>query len=279
MRCQRRGLDCKGPKETTFIEATIVKSRRSQKPTTTWLRHDFKKQAPTVLPTPQPTTLMKYAKREVFICYARKHLRPNGPIDLGLQDLQIADINSRDIEARYTSKSPIFRQAVLSLATIYFGTQHKQVSITNEGYIMHGAALQQLNNALSDSMSFTRDEVILSVVTLAMLECIVPTGPGNYLKHMLGLEGLLGLRRPDSLRDCSVKTSELYKGIRDMILFASLRTRQPSILAMSEWKTALRVNCSSTELQEQDLYDVLADCTILLSEREKIGARLSAKNV
>lgn len=251
-----------------------MKSRRSPKSSTTRTRNDIEELDLTAVPTTDSAVLVKSNKREVFICFARNHLRPNGPIDLGLQDLQIADIEAMDACAHHTRKNPIFSQAALTFATIYFGTQHKQSSITNEGYAMHGAALKQLNNALSEPRCYSRDEVILSVVTLAMLECVVPTGPRNYLKHMLGLERLLELRGPASLMGCPRRTSELYKGVRQMILFASLCTRRRSILARSEWKTALRANCTSGELQEQDLYDVLADCTVLLAEGEQTMASI-----
>jgi hypothetical protein len=55
-----------------------------------------------------------------------------------------------------------------------------------------------------------------------------------------------------------------------MILFASLRTGKPSILARAEWKTTLRANCSDEEMQEQDVFDVLADCTVLVAERDNM---------
>ena len=201
---------------------------------------------------------------EVFICYTRKYLR-GGPVDLALRESQLSDIIKAGTT---TANGQIFHQAFLSFAVVFFGTQHGQANITDQGYAMHGVALKQLNQALSDSKCYTRDEVILSVVTLALLECFVPTGPEYYLKHMIGLERLLELRGPGS-HYCPT-SSELHKGVRHMILFASLRTGKASILARTEWKTALRENCSDESMQEQDLFDVLADCTVLVAERDNM---------
>ncbi|KAF2190115.1 hypothetical protein K469DRAFT_699711 [Zopfia rhizophila CBS 207.26] len=213
------------------------------------------------------SALLRGNEHEIYICYTRKHLRRGGPVDLALQEIQLGDIITAGTT---TENGRIFHQAVLSFAIIFFGTQHGQAYITNQGYAMHGVALKQLNHVLSDPICYTCDEVILSVVTLAMLECLVPTGPKYYLRHMIGLERLLELRDPSSY--CSPKSSELYKSVRHMILFASLRTGKPSILARAEWKTVLRANCSDEELQEQDLYDVLADCTVLVAERDNMLA-------
>jgi hypothetical protein len=51
-----------------------------------------------------------------------------------------------------------------------------------------------------------------------------------------------------------------------MLLFASLRTGKASVLARLEWKEVLRAECSDEELQEQELFGVLADCTVLNAE-------------
>ena len=250
-----------------------MKSRRCQKSATAWLSCEGRELDSAGQPIFPSTLFPRHNEREVSVCYARKHLLPNGPIDLGLQDLRFADITQ--------PHGPPFKQAALSFAMVYFGTQYKQASITNEGYAIYGEALKQLNHALSDPRCYVQDDISLSVVTLALLECLVPTGPSNYLKHMLGLERLLELRDPTSLMECSPRSSQLYKGIRTMILFASLRTRRPSILARSEWKDMLRKMCSHEELQEQDLYDALADCTVLLAEQDKWvdGRDLRAKEL
>jgi hypothetical protein len=241
---------------------TIVKSRRTNKrvPVSTGDRESAQPQLPL-------SASLTGNEMEIYICHTRKFLRRGGPIDLALQGVQIGDI----IKAGTTIASgQIFHKAFLSFALIMFGSQHGKVQITDQGYAIHGMALRQLNQALSDPNCRARDEVFLSVVTLALLECFVPSGSKHYTKHMIALEGLLELRDPSSR--CSPNLSVLYKSVRHMILFASLRTGKPSILAREEWKTFLRAQCSQGELQEQDLFDVLADCTVLIAERDKMLA-------
>jgi Fungal specific transcription factor domain len=208
-------------------------------------------------------------KLEIYISYSRKFLRRGGAIDLALQEVPLGDMITAGTAA---ANSQIFHQAFLSFALITFGSQHRQSQITDRGYAIYGVAVRQLNQALSDSNRHTDDDVFISVVTLAFLECFVPTGPKHYIKHMIALERLLELRNPSSSSYCNPKSSEFYKSVRHMILFASLRTGQPSILARAEWKIFLRAQCSEEEFQGQDLFDILADCTVLIAERDKMLA-------
>ncbi|GKT51846.1 uncharacterized protein ColSpa_12027 [Colletotrichum spaethianum] len=105
---------------------------------------------------------------------------------------------------------------------------------------MYGLALKRLNEALSDPLQYASDEIIVAVATLAISECLVPSGKNNYLNHMMGLQKLLDLQDPGTF--------------------------------WPQWKSAMRVGASPKDLQEQDLYDVLADCTVLLEKREGILA-------
>lgn len=174
---------------------------------------------------------------------------------------------------------PLFNQAAITFATLLFGVQHHQNLILTEGYAMHGVALQRLNKALSVPGCHTSDEVLVSVVILAMLEIYMPSGPRNYLKHMLGLERLLELRDPESLANASYATLELYKGVRHMILIASLRNRSPSIFARPGWKAVLRTALSLDTPEEQDLHDVLADCSVLIAASDEAADSQSAKSL
>ena len=136
---------------------------------------------------------------------------------------------------------------------------------------MHGVALRQLNQALSLPGCHTRDDVLVSVIIMAMLELHMPSGPRNWLKHMTGLERLLELRGPGSLTYASYRTLELYKGVRHFILIASLRNRAPSIFAQPRWKAVLRTSLSLETSEEQDLQDVLADCSVLIAASDEVN--------
>jgi hypothetical protein len=203
---------------------------------------------------------------ENYIFYSKKFLRRDGAVDLALREVQLSDIIMAETT---TSNKQMFHQAFLSFALITFGSQHRQTQVIDRGYVIYGVVVKHLNQALSDSDRRTSDEVFLSVVTLALLECFVPTGPKQYIKHMIALERILELRNPSPSSYCSPKLSEFYKSVRHMILFASLHTGKASILARPQWKAFLRAQCSEEQLVEQDLFDVLADCTVLIVDRDK----------
>jgi len=211
---------------------------------------------------------LKFNPLEVYICHLRCHLYPSGPVDLGLQSLKAGDL-TKDY-ASVKTDVPLFNQAAVSFAALFFAAQHHENRILTEGYAMHGIALQRLNKALGVPGCHTSDEVLVSVVILAMLELYMPSGPRNYLKHMLGLERLLELRDPGSLVHASYRTLELYKGVRHMILIASLWNRSPSIFARPRWKVVLRTALSLDTPEEQDLHDVLADCSVLIAASDEI---------
>ncbi|KAF1837014.1 hypothetical protein BDW02DRAFT_566428 [Decorospora gaudefroyi] len=276
LRCTKAGLSCEGPKGTVFIQATIVKSRRSQKPVATPKEPGTTNSDSTLvsLKKPQisiPDVRFRHQENEVYICYMRHHLLPNGPIDLSLQDLRASDIISPIPSTN--AHSPIFAPAALTFATLFFGKKHHQPHILTQGYIHHSAALQHLHRALNNPASITTPDILVSVLTLATLESLVPTGPSTYSKHMRGLEQLLQLRDPASLGSCSQRTLALYKGVRHMILFEALRTRTPSVLARPEWKAVLRREaCSLEDEMESVLHEVLADCTGLMGARDRMLA-------
>lgn len=204
---------------------------------------------------------------EVFICYTLEHLLPGGFIVSVIADIKSPDIlRSENIVANRR----VSHQALLSFATILFGEQHQQVDIANRGYAMYSVALKQLNEALSDTARHTSDEVIVAVATLAISECLVPSGKTNYLNHMMGLQRLIDLQEPATFWP---RQSYGFRiGVRFMIVFASMIRKNPCIFARPDWKNVMRVGCSPKELQEQALYDILADCTVLLAKRENIAA-------
>jgi hypothetical protein len=62
-----------------------------------------------------------------------------------------------------------------------------------------------------------------------------------------------------------------------MLLFASLGAGRSSILARPEWKEVLMRSCESSEaLEEQQLYDILADCSVLAFERNELVKKKEA---
>jgi hypothetical protein len=205
---------------------------------------------------------------QICICYTRKYLLRGGPLDLASQDLQLSDIyTAADTE----DNTHLLHRAILTLAIIFFGAKHHSSSMQNRGYIMHGKILKQLNATLSDPHCYLRDDVLLSVVTLALLECFAPTGRKYYLKHMSGLEKLLELRGPGM--HWERKALGIFKGVRRMVIFAALSKRKESILAREEWKCIQGTDCTGDEMEEQFLMNALADCTVVIAEYDKVVAK------
>ncbi|KAH8891453.1 hypothetical protein GQ53DRAFT_746561 [Thozetella sp. PMI_491] len=267
MRCQRCGFECDGPRDITFVEAKIVGSRRSQKRAAlAGTQNSAGDAGSSVYQIPLPLSL-EGIEFNISVSYTRKHLRRGAPIDMALREIRLDDMTAASASREDCN---LFHQALLSFALVLFGTQHGQPRISGQGYVLLGVALKRINEALQDPTCYTRDEVILAVITFAIMESYVPTGPDRYLMHVAGLERLLDLRRSGG--ETSPSSLDIYRRSQHFLLFASLRTGKPSILARDEWKAVLRINCSGDDVQEQDLLDVLADCTVLVARRDAMLA-------
>ncbi|KAL5118084.1 hypothetical protein ACEQ8H_004073 [Pleosporales sp. CAS-2024a] len=198
--------------------------------------------------------------------FTRAHIAQGGPVDMMMGELLSKDLQQVEANSTTACRTAHLR-CVQSFATLFFGTMHKQPEITQRGYIQHGAALQKLNKALDEPRCYLYDEVINAVMTLAMQETLMPTGPNLFLKHMEGLEKLVALRDPNA--HYTPKTVTLYQCQRHMLLYAALLAGKPCILAKPEWKCFFHRHCAnSQEEQEQQLYNILADCSVLASERD-----------
>ncbi|PMD40242.1 hypothetical protein L207DRAFT_384858, partial [Hyaloscypha variabilis F] len=197
--------------------------------------------------------------------YTRKYLLRGGPVDLALQDLQFDDLCTATDS---TSDTYLFHLSILSLSTLFFGTQHRNTPITTNGYLLHGCALKKLNTALSDPLCQHRDDVLLSVIALVLQEVFIPTGKKHFLKHTTGLEQLLKLRGPSIL--CSPESFFMFKSVRKLIILASMHKRAPSILAQEQWKDIPWDDESVEGRAEKFLFDVLADYTVLVSEHDRL---------
>lgn len=265
MRCQRWSFECDGPRGTTFIYAeTVASSGLIAKQTHSATISSRDAPDPTNS-RPLPRTALGAVGFDACICYTREHLQQGGLIVSAITDMDAVNVLPAETTA---ANRRVSHQAILSFATILFGLEHQQVDISRHGYALYGVTLTQLNQALASQVPHPNDEVIMAVATLAIAECLVPSGKNNYLDHMMGLQKLIDLQDPSTF--WPNKPYGFRNGVRFMLLFASLQVKNPCILARPEWKTAMRVNSSPKELREQDLYDILADCTILLAQSKSI---------
>lgn len=260
-RCERCGFECSGPKGIAFIDhGKSLKSLRSGK------RKAIASAARDQQLLPSLTSAsLKGFEFQTYLCYTRKYLLRGGPVDLALEDLHLTDLCTA---ADSRSDAYLLHLSILSLATIFFGTRHRNASITTHGYLLHGKSLSRLSNALSSPQCHLRDDILLSVIALILLEVFVPTGRNYYLKHTTGLENLLELRGTGML--CSPEAFSVFKSVRKMVILASISRRTPSILARKEWKDIAWEDEGVEGHAEKYLFDVLADYTILVAEHDRL---------
>ncbi len=94
-----------------------------------WIRH-----TPCKSPRPRSSDLTSISATHESI------FAVDGFIYMVIQGIRPADV----VPAQATvSTRPISHQAILSFATILFGTEHHQGGILRQGYIMYGDALRQ----------------------------------------------------------------------------------------------------------------------------------------
>jgi hypothetical protein len=287
IKCQKRpGAECDvSERAITFIPSTIVKSRHRAVPSNirTCAKNEkdcMPKRHGSDIRIPPVPALCGAMEIEITICYSMQHLSRGRAIAMhvrnhSLRDIIKAGMRSSSISTSMsmstsTSTSLVFPKALLSYSHILFGTTHNTPRLTETGYTHLNTTYRSLHAALSHpSALLLQNDILISIATLAILECLVPTGPNIYLSHMLALEHLLSLRDPRV--HCSRESVDVYKSVQPMVLFACLKTGRASVLAGGMWQKVVRGGCTGGEEGlEQDLFGVLADLTVLCVERDKL---------
>ena len=207
-----------------------------------------------------PPALHLVAFRETFcITYTRKFLLRGGPVHLALNTINFDAPNG---------EHSLLRDSLITLATTFFGNQHDDIVTKQKGYRLYGSTLTRLNEALGDPEQASEDDVLLSVVTLGLLETFVPSGQSSWLMHIRGMERLLEIRGPEAHRNpCS---RQILQGIRRMLIFGSINTSIPSVLSRPEWKALEWKSDVIQKNTDEDLLNILADCPALLNSRDEL---------
>ncbi|KAL9079496.1 MAG: hypothetical protein Q9157_001608 [Trypethelium eluteriae] len=264
-RCERHGLDCSGVRGTVFIDSSQSFARPRKKVVPTQRRRPAEPKGLPVLEADAevPAALHLSAFRETFcISYTRKFLLRGGPVNLAL--------NFVDFERQQNNEHSLLRDALLTLATTFFGHQHRHDKTKHQGYQLYGFTLTTLNRALCDPEQAKEDDVLLCVVTLGLLETFVPSGQFSWLMHIKGMERLLELRGPEAHRNPFSR--QILQGIRRMLIFGSLNTYIPSILSRPEWKALEWKSDVIQKNTDEDLLNILADCPALFNRRDDLYA-------
>ncbi|KAI9685858.1 MAG: hypothetical protein M1822_004136 [Bathelium mastoideum] len=192
------------------------------------------------------------------IAYTNKFLLRGGPVHLAFRTVDLDGQNPRH---------GLLRDALLTLATTFFGHQHKDDCTRQKGYWLYGSTLKALNQALGTELARS-DDVLLCVVTFGLLETFVPSSQSSWLMHIRGMEKLLELRGPETYRDPFSR--QILQGLRRMLIFGSLNTSIPSILARQEWKALEWRSDAIQKNTDEDLLNFLADCPALFNRRDEL---------
>lgn len=152
----------------------------------------------------------------------------------------------------------LLQNAVFSLSSCFFGSQHCEVRIATKGYAQYVDVLGQLNGALMIPQRQTTNETILTVMTCMLLELFLPTGPSSFQKHQRGIETLIRMRGPPT--ESTGDTGTIFRGLRVVSIIGALVQGRPSIYAQKEWKHAPVQHTNEVGKLLADLFGILGMC-------------------
>ncbi|KAH7371708.1 hypothetical protein BKA66DRAFT_611254 [Pyrenochaeta sp. MPI-SDFR-AT-0127] len=164
----------------------------------------------------------------------------------------------------------LLRKSMLSLSLTFFGAQHRQAHITSKGYHRYGEVLQQLNSHLTQPKQQLTDETLLTALSCMLLEVFRPTGATNFLKHQRGIDAIMQLRGPPT--DSAGTSALIFRGLRILSIIGALAESRTSLFSRKEWKQAPPAETTEAGMLQHQIFDVLADCTKLISQRDDLLA-------
>jgi hypothetical protein len=205
-------------------------------------------------------------EENIYLSYMRATMLRGGPISLACELTSVHDARS-DTSSGLT----LLRDAIVSFATTFFGSQHHQENTKIQGYRQYGTVLHQLNVHLGTPALQTANETILTAVTCMILEMFLPTGPNNFLKHMRGVEAILERRGPPKPTD-SPHTLLLISGLRVPAIIGGLAMSRTCLFAKEEWRNVRAPDLNEGGLLKYKIYTILADCTRFLDEQNRVLA-------
>lgn len=250
----KRGLECGGPKELTWID---------QSKTFGDVSSTVSRGAVTVPLCPVELSLAAF-EQDICLAYARKNLLRGGPVEIAYRMVENYEITTSSANTGLS----LLRKALLSLAVTFYGRQHGQRGLERKGYHQYGQVLRQLNTHLAHPDLQKTDETLLTALSCMLLEVFIPTGPANFLKHQRGLDALAMLRGPPTESDGP--TATIFRGLRILSIVGSLAESRPSLYAQKDWKQVSFVQASEAGLLQYRIFTILADCTRLISIRNAL---------
>ena len=100
---------------------------------------------------------------DVYVRYTHSRILNGGP--------EISGTGLADILGRFGGEEyAVAKKCVMSLATTYYGHQHRNTEIIRSGSQLYGQALKELNAALRDPIRSKSSEVTTSIILLGLYE-------------------------------------------------------------------------------------------------------------
>lgn len=220
-----------------------------------------------VVVSPKVPDSLSFVAFEDDLClsFTRKHLLRGGSVELAADMVQWEAAKAQDT---LDPGLALLGRAILSLSVTFFGTQNRQRLITNRGYGLYGEVLKQLNSHLAQPQLQTTNETILTALTCMLLEVFLPTGPNHFLKHVRGIEAIVAARGPPA--PLTGHSASIFHNLRMLSIIGGLAQARASIWARPEWKRVPPLYTDEGALIRYDMFQLLADCTVQLSERDRI---------
>lgn len=219
---------------------------------------------------------------DIFVEYTRSRL---------LQGPQIIEISLPSGMDR-----SLFNKAFLALATTFFGVEHKDKGVLNQGLLQYGDALNNVHKALGDSSRHQSYDLLesITVMTLFEVRCLrfpflnihtntnysiqflISDNEHGWLSHAEGLEKLMSLRGPDSFK--AYPNYIILQNYRPSIILSCVLLRKHTILSKPEWKSIPWSLYPDEKTEMQFLVDILADCPSLFVQKEQIESSSSSSD-
>ncbi|KAK5989572.1 hypothetical protein PT974_11099 [Cladobotryum mycophilum] len=132
----------------------------------------------------------------------------------------------------------------------------------------HIAALQSQQAKLSQHLQNgtlvgyrPSEQEILTSMMLLYFELISPSATASWLKHLSGVAILLQLRGPEHCQTGAMNL--LFRSLRLLMVYCSLRSGEPSTFASKQWQTVPFVLSGKTDIDR--LIDILLLASNLLT--------------
>ncbi|KAH8690857.1 hypothetical protein BGW36DRAFT_305965, partial [Talaromyces proteolyticus] len=255
-RCVKADLKCGGSRDITFVhyEVQTPDDEISRASSSSPQRNSLVvSETPTFTPWSLLGAELSVSQDDMFVNYTRANL---------LHNIESNSIWVPEIDRKLGDAS------LLALATIFFGTEHRDSALIQRGLQKYSFTIEELNAALRDSTHCYSSDLFDAILTMALLEFHISERDRGWLNHACGLERLIELRGPETFM--SLLDLMLFEQTRSLVLFAALTLRKPTILSRSEWKTIPWTLYPDRKTYMQMLLDILADCPELLAAKTEL---------